>query len=197
MVTGKGGNAKMKTVDIKGKPYIEVNERVKYFRENYKDWSLISELISNENGVCVFKASVIDESGVIRATGYAYEKENSTFINKTSYIENCETSAWGRALGNLGIGIDTSIASYDEIANAQENQNEQVQSNQYKQAPKEQNKTSNKPDKPTDVELTQFRELLKLKGITESEFLSGKYYKSLESMNCAQYEIALKQVQGM
>lgn len=187
----------MKTVDIKGKPYIEVNERVKYFRENYKDWSLISELISNENGVCVFKASVIDESGVIRATGYAYEKENSTFINKTSYIENCETSAWGRALGNLGIGIDTSIASYDEIANAQENQNEQVQSNQYKQAPKEQNKTSNKPDKPTDVELTQFRELLKLKGITESEFLSGKYYKSLESMNCAQYEIALKQVQGM
>ena len=52
----------------------------------------------------------------------AYEKEGSTFINKTSYIENCETSAWGRALGNLGIGIDTSIASAEEVQNAVLNQ---------------------------------------------------------------------------
>lgn len=114
----------MKTIDIKGKPYVEVNERIKYFREHFKGWALISELISNENGVCIFKASVIDENGVVKATGYAYEKENSTFINKTSYIENCETSAWGRALGNLGIGIDISIASYEEVANAIENQKE-------------------------------------------------------------------------
>lgn len=114
----------MKTIDIKGKPYVEVNERIKYFRENFNDWALISELISNTNGVCIFKASVIDESGIVKATGYAYEKENSTFINKTSYIENCETSAWGRALGNLGIGIDTSVASYEEVMTAIENQKE-------------------------------------------------------------------------
>ena len=112
----------MKTVDIKGKPYVEVNERIKYFRTNYQDWAMESELISNENGVCVIKAIIRNPEGIVKATGYAYEKENSTFINKTSYIENCETSAWGRALGNLGIGIDTSIASAEEVLNAQLNQ---------------------------------------------------------------------------
>ena len=113
----------MKTVNIKGREYIEVNERLKYFRENYKNWSLTSDLISLENGVCVIKATIRDENEVIKATGLAYEKENSTFINKTSYIENCETSAWGRALGNLGIGIDTSVASAEEVQNAINNQN--------------------------------------------------------------------------
>lgn len=113
----------MKTVNIKGKEYIEVNERLKYFRENYKNWSLTSDLLSLENGVCVIKATIRDENEVIKATGIAYEKENSTFINKTSYIENCETSAWGRALGNLGIGIDTSVASAEEVQNAINNQN--------------------------------------------------------------------------
>ena len=112
----------MKTVDIKGKAYVEVNERIKYFRENYKGWSLESDLLSLDNGVCVIKATIRDENGVIKANGLAYEKENSTFINKTSYIENCETSAWGRALGNLGIGIDTSIASAEEVINAVNNQ---------------------------------------------------------------------------
>ena len=112
----------MKTVDIKGKAYVEVNERIKYFREHYEGWSLESDLLSLDNGVCVIKATIRDENGVIKANGLAYEKENSTFINKTSYIENCETSAWGRALGNLGIGIDTSIASAEEVINAVNNQ---------------------------------------------------------------------------
>ena len=115
---------KMKTVDIKGKAYVEVNERVKYFRsaDEYKGWSLETELLSNDNGMCIFKAIVKNEDGVVKATGHAYENEGSTFINKTSYIENCETSAVGRALGMLGIGIDTSIASSDEVANAMQNQ---------------------------------------------------------------------------
>ncbi len=112
----------MRTIDIKGKLYVEVNERLKYFRENYKNWSLTSEIISLNNGVVVIKAIIRDENDNIKATGLAYEKEGSTFINKTSYIENCETSAWGRALGNLGIGIDTSIASAEEVQNAILNQ---------------------------------------------------------------------------
>lgn len=113
----------MKTINIKGKPYIEVNERLKFFRANYKNWSLESDIITLENGVVVIKAIIKDENGFIKATGLAYEKESSSFINNTSYIENCETSAWGRALGNLGIGIDTSIASAEEVKNAMLNQN--------------------------------------------------------------------------
>lgn len=108
----------MKTIDIKGKPYVTVNERLKYFRENFKGHSLLSEMVSNENGVVIFKATIYDENVRAVATGYAYEKEGSSFINKTSYIENGETSSWGRCLGNFGIGIDTSVASADEVQNA-------------------------------------------------------------------------------
>lgn len=112
----------MKTINIKGKDYVEVNERIKYFRKEYPDWSLITEIQRLENGFCLIKASAIDENDNVRATGHAYENENSTFINKTSYIENCETSAVGRCLGILGIGIDTSIASAEEVQNAIKNQ---------------------------------------------------------------------------
>ena len=59
---------------------------------------------------------------IVIGSGTAYESENSTFINKTSYIENCETSAVGRALGFAGFGIDGSIASAEEIQNALVNQ---------------------------------------------------------------------------
>ena len=114
----------MKSVDIKGKAYIEVNERLKEFRNNqkYNGYSLETEIVQLENGICTMKAIIKDANDRTIATGYAQEKENSSFINKTSYIENCETSAWGRALGNLGIGIDTSVASADEVMNAINNQ---------------------------------------------------------------------------
>ncbi len=112
----------LKTMDIKGKPYVLVNERIKAFRKKYAGWSLESEIVELTGERCVIKAIIKDDNGVIKATGTAYELANSTYINKTSYVENCETSAWGRALGNLGIGIDTSIASAEEVQNAVTNQ---------------------------------------------------------------------------
>ena len=108
---------KLKTVNIKGKEYVEVNERLKAFREIYPNGSIMTEIVSHQDGVVVMKAVIVID-GQIRATGHAYEKEGSTFINKTSYIENCETSCWGRALACLGLGLDTSVASVEEVANA-------------------------------------------------------------------------------
>lgn len=118
---------KLKTVNIKGKDYVEVNTRVKEFRTNetYKGFRLTSEIIDLSNGVVTMKATVLNDKGEVIATGHAQEKESSSYINKTSFIENCETSAWGRALGNLGIGIDTSIASCEEVQNAIENQEQE------------------------------------------------------------------------
>lgn len=113
-------NKEIKTTDIKGKNYAEVNQRIKAFRMLYPEGLIETEMISNENGVCVFRAKVYGTT--LLATGTAYEKENSSFINKTSYIENCETSAIGRALGIAGFGIDTSIASAEEVQNAINNQ---------------------------------------------------------------------------
>lgn len=118
-------NDSIKTTDIKGKEYAEVNQRIKAFRMVYPEGFIITDILSNEGGVCVMRATVgyraFDQDHIL-STGTAYEKEGSTYINKTSYIENCETSAIGRALGAAGYGIDTSVASYEEVANAQLNQ---------------------------------------------------------------------------
>ena len=124
----KKANESIQTTDIKGRSYAEVNQRIKAFRMVYPTGSIQTVMISNENGVCVFEARVgyrdLEKGTVVTlANGHAYEKEGSTFINKTSYIENCETSAVGRALGMAGFGIDTSVASAEEVQNAILNQN--------------------------------------------------------------------------
>lgn len=105
----------MKTINIKGKDYITVNERLKEFRNNFKDYSLTTEIVELGADNCTIKASITDDKGVIRATGYAREVVAKSPINKFAFVENCETSAIGRALGNFGIGIDTAICTADEL----------------------------------------------------------------------------------
>ena len=104
--------------------YIPVNERIKAFRYMYPRGTIKTEIIGLADGICTMKAEVYDDENRLIATGHAQEKENSTFINKTSYIENCETSCVGRALGNMGIGLDYGFASYEEVANAVKQQEE-------------------------------------------------------------------------
>lgn len=115
-------NHEIRTTNIKGKEYAEVNQRIKAFRMVYPEGAIYTEMISNKDGVCVFKATVHANGDHVTnnllGTGHAYEKESSSFINKTSYIENCETSAVGRALGMAGFGIDTSVCSAEELGNA-------------------------------------------------------------------------------
>lgn len=136
-------NKELKLTPIKGKDYAEVNQRVKAFRMLYPEGSITTELLSVENGVVIVKATASDDNGKVLATGISYERENSSMINKTSYIENCETSAVGRALGFLGIGIDTSICSADELAHALEKQDKPIRyadANEIKQKIDEYNK---------------------------------------------------------
>ena len=63
---------KLKTVNIKGKEYVEVNERLKFFRTNYKNWCLTSDVVELTDDRCVIKATIFDDNGNIRATGHAY-----------------------------------------------------------------------------------------------------------------------------
>ena len=117
----------MKTVNIKGKNYVQVNERVKAFRGNaeWKGWSIVTTVHTLTDDVCVMQATIRNSSDQIIATGWAREVRNdaSSMVNKTSYVENCETSAVGRALGFLGIGIDENICSAEELAFALQAQN--------------------------------------------------------------------------
>lgn len=119
----KKANELIKTIPVKGKEYAQVPERIKAFRTICPGGKITTDILNLEDGVVTMKTTIQDEEGRILATGHAQEKESSSFINKTSFIENCETSAVGRALGMCGIGVDNSVASAEEVQNAINNQN--------------------------------------------------------------------------
>lgn len=103
-------------VKIHGKEYKTVALRVNEFRERFYDYAIETDLVSN-NDLVVIKAIVKNEGGRVLATGYAEEARGSTKINATSALENCETSAIGRALACLGLA-GTEYASADEVSGA-------------------------------------------------------------------------------
>ena len=103
-------------VEIHGKIYKTVALRIQEFRKQYPDYGIDTDLTSNAEEI-VIKAVITNEDGRPVGTGYASEVRGSTNINKTSALENCETSAIGRALAFLGFA-GTEIASADELVNA-------------------------------------------------------------------------------
>lgn len=104
-----------KTGEIISKEYAEVNQRVKAFRMVHPNGFIRTEIISHDNGIVLMKATVTDDEDRMLATAYAQENQKASAINANAYIENCETSAIGRALGFCGFGIDVAIASADEM----------------------------------------------------------------------------------
>lgn len=114
----KKANESIKPMNIKGKEYAPVNERIKAFRMVYPEGTIFTEILKDDGDVIIYKAIVCSGPNNILASGMAEEVRGSSNINRTSALENCETSAVGRALGFAGFGIDTSVASYEEVENA-------------------------------------------------------------------------------
>jgi len=114
----------MRTINIKGKEYVLISERIKAFRQVHADWTIQTNIVEMTAKMVVIRAEIRDPSGRIISDGYAHEDRDSSYINKTSYLENAQTSAIGRALGIMGIGIDCSIASAEEVLRAMDQQKE-------------------------------------------------------------------------
>lgn len=118
----KDANSRVSRIEIgkgdKKKYYTCVPARVMAYREMCATGSITTEIVSMTDKDITVKATVTDEDGKVLGTGYAHEDKDATFINKTSFVENAETSAVGRALGMLGIGSDEQMASAEELANA-------------------------------------------------------------------------------
>ena len=95
----------MKTINIKGNKYVTVNERLIYFRqqEQFKNWQIVESLVSIDTIEGIFKCTIKDSDGNIVAVAHTQEYRDSSYINKTSFV-------------------DTAIASNDEVTNAKNNQ---------------------------------------------------------------------------
>ena len=104
-------------VNIRGREYTTVAKRVQDFRERHPEWTLQTDIIHRDVDCVVMRATISDELGRVRANGHAEEYRKASEINRTSALENCETSAIGRALAALGFG-GTEFASADEVARA-------------------------------------------------------------------------------
>ena len=104
-------------VNIRGKEYQTVALRVQKFRETHPDWSLITQIVSRDENAVVMMASIVNDQNRVLATGHAEEYRSASQINATSALENCETSAIGRALAAAGFG-GTEFASANEVQNA-------------------------------------------------------------------------------
>jgi len=186
----QAANKLISTTDIKGKEYAEVNQRIKAFRSIHPTGQILTEIVSLADGVCIIKATICDEFGKTIGTGLAYEKEGSSFINKTSYIENCETSAVGRALGMCGLGIDTSVASAEEVQNAIKNQNKSAVQGMAKNQNKKQAKSTEWRDKVVQglkKHNVDFAEFAKETGLNTSS--TEEQFKSVYMETVANWEV--------
>ena len=166
-------NANVKSIDVKGKNYVMVNERIKAFRYVFPLGTISTEILEDDGERVTVKAYVYD-GGTLLATGHAFEVKAASYINKTSYVENCETSAVGRALGFLGFGCDDSLASAEEVKNAIEAQD-----------------TIKAEEKKAETlnarEVKAFRKWISENGIDESKLCAGCKVESLEQLTLGKY----------
>lgn len=170
-------NANLPTIDItqegKTKKYVMVKDRVKAFRQNFDGWSLRTMIESIDDTQVIFSARVYAADGELIATGYAHEVAGASDVNRTSHIENCETSAIGRALANLGIGIDDSYGSADEVVNAQN--------------------TQDSLDKPVSKEnLKKLRQIMELNDVDEKKVCDYFHVDKLEQLTNEEWAKAVK-----
>ncbi len=102
----------LKTIDLKGKQYVQVNTRVDYFNETYPKGSIVTSHEKQEGNAYIFQATVIPD---IDAPTRFFNGTSYGFVDNEKAMEKLETVAVGRALAFMGIGIVDSIASADEV----------------------------------------------------------------------------------
>lgn len=114
-------NKEIDTIKIGSKGYAQVNERIKAYRKVYPTGSIETNIAELREDYVRVVTTITDETDRVIATGSASETNKGNKINLTSMLENCETSSVGRALGFAGFGVDTAIASAEDVERNKEN----------------------------------------------------------------------------
>lgn len=172
-------NNNLKTVQIRNKngfsSYVMVHDRILFFRENYPDYTMDTEITYNNGSYVIIKAYIKDKDSIICFTGMGCGN-----IEDEKSIEKAETVAVGRALAFAGIGIDDSIASADEIVSYNQNsgENKSDKNNTY-------NSNNNKKNYSQNENMLKLIEkekgfLYKNKDIIKSQF-DGRWNKEEKS----------------
>lgn len=104
----------MKTINIKGKEYVPVVERVKEFHKLFPNGRILTEIVSNDGKMVVIKANIWTTKEDFRFTGYSQAEWSKGPMGSVA-LEVAETSAIGRALGFANIGLIDGIATADEM----------------------------------------------------------------------------------
>lgn len=123
-MTKEDKQLKDKAIDIKGKKYVLVSDRINYFNEHYPNGSINTELISDPNSeMVIVKSTVIPDvdKPTRQFSDYSQAVIGEGMVNKVAALENASTSATGRALAYMGIGVIDSVASVDEMHKATTN----------------------------------------------------------------------------
>jgi hypothetical protein len=108
------------TVSIKGKQYAIVVERHKHLLQRFPEARFNEEILHHDNDRVIVKVELYI-GDTIYSVGHAEEFRNSSYINKTSALENASTSALGRCLAAFGLS-GSEFASAEELVNALNNQ---------------------------------------------------------------------------
>jgi hypothetical protein len=86
--------------------YATVEERLVKFWQDHPDGAIITEIAHREGDTIIFKAYIyFERGGELVSTGFAEEVKDASPVNKTSYVENAETSSIGRGLANANYAM--------------------------------------------------------------------------------------------
>lgn len=174
-------NSEIKKTDIKGKKYAEVSERILAFRKLNPNGKIVTEIIDKTENDVTIKATIYDENDKVLATGYAGEVKKG-LVNSISMLENCETSAIGRALGFCGYGIDNGIASGQDMEKVEQYKIRNKQEEIY-------NKMYISYEEAMNIVKTAINDLCRKQGVIVSDLslkISQELWSSLDELNLQQ-----------
>lgn len=170
-------------VDIRGKQYQTVALRVQMFRQEHPDKALTTEVVERDQECVVMKATIAAEDGRVLATGHSEEYRKASQINRTSALENAETSAIGRALAAFGYG-GTEFATANEVQNAIHQQGREGQSGS--------DRTVSPPAEMPDSEWAKLVQLIEATKADRKAMLDYYKVQNLRQLDQDQYGHAIK-----